>query len=306
MNPRLLPDLLMFLEVARSGSISKAARRLHTVQTNVSARMQKLEAALGRTLLTRTARGIDLTTAGEALLPVARRLDSLLGDLGQIFPKSSVHSPVLIRVGSLETFAATHLASLMASYRKIDPQPAFAITSRSSHSLIQMLQGNELDIAFVSYPASAEPLRTELTFKEELVLFAPQNGEDKFDPKRWRANPDLPLIVQRQACSYSERFLSYLTGHDLRVPRTIEAGSIEALLGLVEQGLGFAIAPRSLISGSGRRIRIVPLTALGPQRWIRIHLLSNQMGWNPTLQRLVEHCRDRFEGGIAMQRGVTR
>ncbi len=82
MNPRLLPDLLMFLEVARSGSISKAARRLHTVQTNVSARMQKLEAALGRTLLTRTARGIDLTTAGEALLPVARRLDSLLGDLG--------------------------------------------------------------------------------------------------------------------------------------------------------------------------------------------------------------------------------
>ncbi len=281
MNPRLLPDLLMFLEVARSGSISKAARRLHTVQTNVSARMQKLEAALGSTLLTRTARGIDLTTAGEALLPVARRLDSLLGDLGQIFPKSSVHSPVLIRVGSLETFAATHLASLMASYRKIDPQPAFAITSRSSHSLIQMLQGNELDIAFVSYPASAEPLRTELTFKEELVLFAPKNGEHKFDLKRWRPNSDLPLIVQRQA-------------------------SIEALLGLVEQGLGFAIAPRSLNSRFGRRIRIVPLTPLGPRRWVQIHLLSNQMGWNPTLQRLVEHCRDRFDGGTASRRGVTR
>ena len=156
----------------------------------------------------------------------------------------------------------------MASYHKIEPQPAFTITSRSSHSLVQMLQGNELDIAFVSYPASAEPLRTELTFKEELALFASTNGDDKFDPKRWRTNSDLPLIVQRQACSYSELFLSYLTNHDLRVPRTIEAGSIEALLGLVEQGFGFAIAPRSLMSGSGRRIRIVPLTPLGSHRWV--------------------------------------
>jgi len=43
--------------------------------------MQKLEAVLGSKLLTRTARGINLTTAGETLLPVARRLDSLLRDL---------------------------------------------------------------------------------------------------------------------------------------------------------------------------------------------------------------------------------
>jgi DNA-binding transcriptional LysR family regulator len=42
MNPKLLPDLLVFLEVARSGSISKAALKLYAVQTNVSARMQKL------------------------------------------------------------------------------------------------------------------------------------------------------------------------------------------------------------------------------------------------------------------------
>jgi LysR family transcriptional regulator, cell division regulator len=155
-HPRFLPDLLIFLEVARSGSISKAARRLHTVQTNVSARMQKLEAALGSKLLTRTARGINLTTAGETLLPVARRLDSLLGDLGQFFPQSCSRSPALIRIGSLETFAATHLAGLIASYHSIDPQSAFAITNGSSRSLVQMLQGSELDMAFVSHPASVD------------------------------------------------------------------------------------------------------------------------------------------------------
>jgi DNA-binding transcriptional LysR family regulator len=305
-HPRFLPDLLIFLEVARSGSISKAARRLHTVQTNVSARMQKLEAALGSKLLTRTARGIDLTTAGETLLPVARRLDSLLGDLGQVFPKSCRRSPALIRIGSLETFAATHLAGLIASYHSIDPQPEFAITNGSSRSLVHMLQGDELDLAFVSHPASVESLRTELTLQEELVLFAPKQGRHKIDLQRGFTKCQLPLIVQRQACSYSERFLSYSADHDLRVPRTIEAGSVEALLGLVEQGLGFAIAPRSLISGTARRIRIVSLTPLGRDRWVNIHLLSNQARSNPALLRFVEHCRNRLVNGSLGLQGTPR
>jgi len=56
--------------------------------------------------------------------------------------------------------------------------------------------------------------------------------------------------------------------------RTIEAGSVEALLGLVEKGLGFAIAPRSLISGTtANRIIVNPF---GHHRWVNIHLLSNQ------------------------------
>ena len=259
--------------------------------------MQKLEAALGSKLLTRTARGIDLTSAGETLLPIARRLDSLLGDLGQVFPKSCSRSPALIRIGSLETFAATHLAGLIASFHSINPQPEFAITTGSSRSLVHMLQGNELDIAFVSHPASAESLQTELTLQEELVLFAPKQRGRKIDLGRGLANGQLPLIVQRQACSYSERFLSYSADHDWRVPRTIEAGSIEALLGLVEQGLGFAIAPRSLMSGTTRQIRIVSLTPLGHDRWVNIHLLSNQAGSNPTLLRFAEHCRDRLVNG---------
>lgn len=266
--------------------------------------MQKLEAALGSNLLVRTTRGVHLTPAGEALLPVARRLDSLLSELGQVFPKSRIRQPTLLRVGSLETFAAAHMAGLIASYHAIDPQVSVAITSGSSRSLLRMLQENELDLAFVSYPASAETVRTELTIKEELVLFASTNRAYSFDQKDVILKGDLPLIVQRQACSYSERFLSFVRDHDLRVPRTIEAGSIEALLGLVEQGLGIAVAPRSLINSSARKIRIISLKPLGTQRWVSIHLISNQT-MNQSLGRFVEHCRDRFADGLATHRHLT-
>jgi LysR family transcriptional regulator, cell division regulator len=291
MNPKLLPDLVVFLEVARSGSISKAALKLYTVQTNVSARMQKLESALGSRLLIRTTRGISLTSAGEALLPVARRLGSVIGELDQIFPKS--HQPALLRVGSLETFAAAHLATLIASYQAIDPRANTTITSGSSRSLLRMLQDNELDLAFVSYPASGETVRTEFAIKEELVLLVPNNKVYSLKPEIQDGN--LPLIVQRHACSYSERFLSFAARRNLRVPKLIEAGSIEALLGLVEQGVGIAVAPRSLIEDSVRKVRTISLRSLGTQRWVSIYLVSNHTT-NQSILGFVEHCREHFIG----------
>jgi LysR family transcriptional regulator, cell division regulator len=289
MNPKLLPDLLVFLEVARSGSISKAAHKLYTVQTNVSARMQKLESALGSRLLVRTTRGISLTSAGESLLPVARRLGSLIGEVDQIFPKS--HRPALLRIGSLETFAAAHLATLIANYQAIDPRADTTIISGSSRSLLRMLQDNELDIAFVSYPASGETVRTEFAIREELVLLVPTNRVYSLKPEIQDGN--LPLIVQRHACSYSERFLSFAAKRNLRIPKMIEAGSIEAVLGLVQQGVGIAVAPRSLIKGSARKIRTASLRQLGTQRWVSIYLVSNQ-SINQSMVRFVEHCREHF------------
>ncbi|MBV8276821.1 MAG: hypothetical protein JO170_16400 [Verrucomicrobia bacterium] len=86
------------------------------------------------------------------------------------------------------------------------------------------------------------------------------------------ASCDFPLIVQRQACSYTERFLAYLRASDLPVPRTIEAGSLEALLGLVEQGLGIAVAPRTLANRSS--ITIIPLTPLRAKRWVNVYISS--------------------------------
>src|SRR6185312_35587 len=81
MDSRLLPDLLVFLEAARSGSLTRAAQRLNTVQPNVTARIRKLETALGTKLLQRHARGVRPTPAGEVALAIATRLGAVMEDL---------------------------------------------------------------------------------------------------------------------------------------------------------------------------------------------------------------------------------
>ena len=82
-------------------------------------------------------------------------------------------------------------------------------------------------------------------------------------------------------------------------PAHDRSGISRSPLGLVEQGLGIAVAPRTLANRSG--IKIIPLTPLRAKRWVNVYLVSNRIGWNSTAQGFVEHCGKRF---IAEQRAA--
>ncbi|MCD4689529.1 MAG: LysR family transcriptional regulator, partial [Desulfuromonadaceae bacterium] len=69
-----LGALRIFLAVAEEGSISRAAERLHYVQSNVTTRIRRLEENLGTSLFIRTGRGMVLTSAGQNLLGYARQI----------------------------------------------------------------------------------------------------------------------------------------------------------------------------------------------------------------------------------------
>jgi DNA-binding transcriptional LysR family regulator len=71
-------DLRVFEAVARLGGMNRAAAELNTVQSNVTARIQALEAEIGCTLFERHSRGVSLTQAGRRLLPYAGELSRLL------------------------------------------------------------------------------------------------------------------------------------------------------------------------------------------------------------------------------------
>src|ERR1051325_2836765 len=73
-------DLRVFEAVARLGSITGASDELHTVQSNVTARIQAIEDELGVVLFRRHSRGVVLTSAGERLLPYAIQIARLLKD----------------------------------------------------------------------------------------------------------------------------------------------------------------------------------------------------------------------------------
>src|SRR5262249_39032664 len=99
-----LSDLALFKMVAEVGGITRAAHRLHRVQSNVTARVKRLESHLGVDLFVRGRRGMSLTPEGRRLLDYTDRLlalaDEAEADVGDGSPRGR------LRIGAMESTAA--------------------------------------------------------------------------------------------------------------------------------------------------------------------------------------------------------
>lgn len=159
-------------------------------------------------------------------------------------------------------------------------------------TLIKALQEGHLDAAFVSYPAHSDRLQTEMVLRDELVLLTPPDPEDSEAPDIMALGDRFPLLIQRLGCSYTERFISHLIGGGSRTPRLVEAGTLEGVLGFVEQGLGIAVVPRTFAERLAQRVRVVSLSEFWKDRYVNIHLVSaSQRGPGQGLVMFLRHCR---------------
>src|SRR5258708_2089023 len=111
-----LKSLRMFLAVCDSGSFGAAAQQLHTVQSNVTAHVKKLEDEAGVQLLERSA-PVHATPAGRLLEQYARRM---LADHDEALAllQGSSRAAGALRIGSMETTAALRLPPLLARLQR--------------------------------------------------------------------------------------------------------------------------------------------------------------------------------------------
>src|SRR5260221_12426653 len=95
-----LSDLNLFATIARHGNITRAARRLHTVQSNATTRLRLLEEELGVPLFQRHHQGVTLTRAGDDLLPFAHQAEALLQKARDTV-SSNGHPHGILGIGSM-------------------------------------------------------------------------------------------------------------------------------------------------------------------------------------------------------------
>jgi DNA-binding transcriptional LysR family regulator len=292
-DPHLLPDVLVFLNVVRSGSITKAADQLNTVQSNVTARIKKLEEALGVPLLSRHARGVRLTSGGEAVLPMALRLDALLNDLGFAFGRRMPVREARLRLGAIETVAAVHLPRLVSQFLRDSPHVDISVQAGSSSRLVKQVKEGELDAAFVSRPFGLPDLREEMVFEDQLAVLAPKTTNSLSDLLN-ASRSGLKVMVQRLGCSYTEKLLHFLGANGTRPDRIMEIGTLEGIIGLVETGVGIATMPESFVRPLLRGRKVALLQLPKDVATIRTFLVSSHSSESSLLvNAFLDHCRCR-------------
>jgi DNA-binding transcriptional LysR family regulator len=292
-DPHLLPDVLVFLTVVRSGSITKAAHQLNTVQSNVTARIKKLEEAFGVPLLSRHARGVRLTSGGEAVLPMALRLDALLNDLGFAFGRRMPVREAKLRLGAIETVAAVHLPRLVSQFLRHSPHVDISVQAGSSSRLVKQVKDGELDAAFVSRPFGLPDLREEMVFEDKLVVLAPKTITSLAHLLE-ASRSGLKVMVQRLGCSYTEKLLHLFEANGTRPDRIMEIGTLEGIIGLVETGVGVATMPESFVRPLLRGRKVVQLLLPKEMATTQIFVISARSSEASLLVgAFLDHCRGK-------------
>ncbi len=211
--------LQVFKAVVDEGGISPAARKLHRVQSNVSTRIQQLEASLGTPLFVREKRRLFLSPAGELFLGY---VDQLL--------KISEQARSAVRG--------------LSRYHERYPAVRVELATGTTDSLVEAVLGRKLEAAFVAECDSAAQVESIPVFLEELVVIAPRSHA------RIRRAQDVrtdTMIAFPSGCVYRRRLQAWLAGGGIAPSRVLELSSYHAIIACVASGTGIALAPRSVL-----------------------------------------------------------
>ena len=255
-------DLKVFEAVARLGGMNRAAAELNTVQSNVTARIRRLEEGLGTRLFERHSRGVALTPGGRRLLPYASQVAQLLDDAHRAVQDDGAPQGALL-IGSLETTAAVRLSPVIAAFAAAYPAGDLVLRTGTTSELIERVLDRELEGAFVCGPVRHPALDEATLFHEELVLLSGRAVTSLDDLAQ---QEDLKIVVLRAGCSYRLKLEALLAERGVVGFRLLEFGTLEAIVACVGAGLGVTLLPRSL---------------LGPvlrEREIRVHALPAEEG----------------------------
>ncbi len=237
-----LQALEIFRAVAVEGSVSKAAKKLNRVQSNVSTRIKQLEQHLEKTLFLRRSKGLTLTSDGELLLTYAERFLQLSREASDALQAGRPSG--LFRIGTMESTAAARLPEVLSRYHALYPDVQIELQTDTAGGLLERLLNYDIEVAFIAEPVTFDRVSTQRVFEERLVLVAPKS----FPPLQ---NTDeisgRTVIAFEAGCAYRRYLQQWLLEAGI-VPGSIMAvGSYLAMMACVSAGTGYAVIPQSVL-----------------------------------------------------------
>jgi DNA-binding transcriptional LysR family regulator len=231
---RHLKLLANVVEVARMGSIRKAAERLNLTPSAMNRRIQDLEAEVGTPLFERRPRGVRLTTAGEMFVRYARsqiaEADRMLSQVEDL--RGLRRGPV--QIACSQALALDFLPSHIAAFQKQHPKVLFDLKVMDHDRALNALAAYEVDLALVYRPTMWPSLRVIASIPQRLVVIT--RSDHPLAAKkvvRLSECAEYPAALPDRTLSGRQILDEVTTRRDLRFNMLAESNSFEMLRGLV-------------------------------------------------------------------------
>jgi DNA-binding transcriptional LysR family regulator len=272
----LFPALEALLAVARTGSVGGAARQRHITSSAVSQQIRRLEAHFGVKLFERAGRGIRLTAAGEAALPVVRELWSGAESAFVRLAELAGHPTVTLRVAVSDYLGKGLLAPVLRDLLDEEPPVRFEIVTTHSRAAVRLVAGGDVDLAVVTGQETPRGLEDRHLFDQPFAWVGPRRARRDRVPltERLRREPVLRLAAESRGRALLDHYLAEERVHPVS---TIDVPSVSLLLSYVSGGLGIGLVP-ALALAEAVPGRVVSEPA-------RVPALPVALVWRPAARR---------------------
>ncbi len=244
-----LHKLRIFVAVARARHFTRAADDLQMSQPSVSQQIALLETAVGTPLIRRRPRRLQLTAAGEALLPYAQQLLALADEAREAARTAAGLSDRTLRLGVGPILATYLLPDLLRRYQVSYPEHRVQITIGNTAELLEAVAQEAVELALVGLPANRAGVQAT-PFRQDRLVVIVAPGDN------WAARTTIlpeelksrPLFVREPGSAL------YTTVEQLLGPALPGGASVivleetEAIKRSVEAGLGVALVPEIAVA----------------------------------------------------------
>ena len=234
-------QLRVFLEVAQSGSMTRAAESLHLTPPAVSMQVKELESQVGLPLFDREGRQVSLSTAGEYFLVHARRLMGALKDTENSMARFRKLEQGLLTIGMVST-AKYFVPRLLARYREEHSGVDVRLrVTTNREQLLTMMQGGEVDLCVMGRPPKEVATRSEAFAAHPMVFVGPPGhpllGQDHPPVE---ALASYPFIVREHGSGTRNALQQFFQEHRFEPRIAMEISSNETIKQAVIAGMGLS------------------------------------------------------------------
>lgn len=231
----------VFLKTVEMGSLTKAAEALGYTQSGVTHILNALEEECGLKLLSRGRSGVRLTSDGKSLMPYFRELFNSRRKLEEEIAGLHGLTTGLIRMGTITSISAHWLPEILRSFCTAYPNIRFEMAHGDYDEVESWILQGQVDCGFVRMP-SKEPLETIFLKRDRILAVLPEGHPlTALDRVPLERLAEYPGVYYERNCAGGIR--EFLEACPVRLNIQFAAEDDQAIMGMVESGLGVSVMP---------------------------------------------------------------
>jgi DNA-binding transcriptional LysR family regulator len=257
-----LNSLLVFHEVAKRRSFSKAAEELFISQPAVTKHIKELERKVGMGLIQRRRGGFALTEVGKILFKYTHKISSHLMDIENLLEDLKKDHQGILKIGTTESYSKGLMPKLLSGFQASCPFMKIALDVGNSEEIEKSLLVYKNDLVLIAVTKKTSRFESIPFLKEELVLIvSPNHPLVKRKTVSLKGLGRYPLIIRAKGSTTRRIILQAFKEVGIHPSLLIEAGSSEFIKQWVSEGKGVSIIVKRTVEDEEKRgiIKTIPL-----------------------------------------------